>query len=106
SDGSRLVDEEQFGPILPVIKYADIDEVIARSNNNPSGLGGSIWSSDTELAKSLASKMETGSVWINDHGSIQPNAPFGGVKQSGIGVEFGQYGLEEYTSLQTIKVCK
>ncbi|MFT6949260.1 MAG: acyl-CoA reductase-like NAD-dependent aldehyde dehydrogenase [Paraglaciecola sp.] len=106
SDGSRLVDEEQFGPILPVIKYSDIDEVIARSNNNPSGLGGSIWSSDTELAKSLACKMETGSVWINDHGSIQPNAPFGGVKQSGIGVEFGQYGLEEYTSLQTIKVCK
>jgi acyl-CoA reductase-like NAD-dependent aldehyde dehydrogenase len=106
SDGSRLVDEEQFGPILPVIKYSDIDEVIARSNNNPSGLGGSIWSSDAELAKSLASRMETGSVWINDHGSIQPNAPFGGVKQSGIGVEFGQYGLEEYTSLQTIKVCK
>jgi acyl-CoA reductase-like NAD-dependent aldehyde dehydrogenase len=106
ADGSRLVDEEQFGPILPVIKYSDIDEVIARSNNNPSGLGGSIWSSDAELAKSLASRMETGSVWINDHGSIQPNAPFGGVKQSGIGVEFGQYGLEEYTSLQTIKVCK
>ena len=50
--------------------------------------------------------METGSVWINDHGAIQPNAPFGGVKQSGIGVEFGQYGLEEYVSLQTIKVCK
>jgi acyl-CoA reductase-like NAD-dependent aldehyde dehydrogenase len=106
ADGSRLVDEEQFGPILPVIKYSDIDEVIQRSNQNPSGLGGSIWSSDAELAKSLAARMETGSVWINDHGSIQPNAPFGGVKQSGIGVEFGQYGLEEYTSLQTIKVCK
>lgn len=106
SDGSRLVDEEQFGPILPVIKYSDIDEVIKRSNQNQSGLGGSIWSSDLALAKSLASRMETGSVWINDHGSIQPNAPFGGVKQSGIGVEFGQYGLEEYTSLQTIKVCK
>jgi acyl-CoA reductase-like NAD-dependent aldehyde dehydrogenase len=106
SDGVRLVDEEQFGPVLPIIKYADINEVLTRSNNNECGLGGSVWSKDISKAKAIAAKMETGSVWINDHGAIQPNAPFGGVKQSGIGVEFGQYGLEEYVSLQTIKVCK
>lgn len=106
SDGVRLVDEEQFGPVLPIVTYTDIDEVLSRSNNNESGLGGSVWSQDINKAKALAAKMETGSVWINDHGAIQPNAPFGGVKQSGIGVEFGQYGLEEYVSLQTIKVCK
>jgi len=98
--------KSEFGPVLPIIKYADINEVLTRSNNNECGLGGSVWSKDISKAKAIAAKMETGSVWINDHGAIQPNAPFGGVKQSGIGVEFGQYGLEEYVSLQTIKVCK
>ncbi len=106
NDGIRLVDEEQFGPALPIIRYSDVDEVIALSNQNEAGLGGSIWTNDISAATALAKKMETGSVWINDHGAIQPNAPFGGVKQSGIGVEFGEYGLEEYTSLQTIKICK
>jgi len=106
SDGVKLVDEEQFGPVIPIIKYADLDEIIARSNNNENGLGGSIWSDDIALAKEVALKMETGTVWINEHGALQPDAPFGGVKQSGFGVEFGSYGLEEYISLQTVKVCK
>jgi acyl-CoA reductase-like NAD-dependent aldehyde dehydrogenase len=106
TDGSRLVDEEQFGPVLPIIRYSDIDEVIERSNKNEAGLGGSVWSSDIEKAQQVASRMETGTVWINDHGAVQPDAPFGGVKQSGFGTEFGEAGLEEYLSLQTIKVCK
>ncbi|MEP4892535.1 MAG: aldehyde dehydrogenase family protein [Aliiglaciecola sp.] len=106
SNGARLVDEEQFGPVLPVIKYTDIDEAIKMANDNQFGLGGSIWSSDTKQAYALASRLETGSVWINEHGNVQPDAPFGGVKQSGLGVEFGQLGLEEYTSVQTIKVSK
>ncbi|MBV1907725.1 MAG: aldehyde dehydrogenase family protein, partial [Kangiellaceae bacterium] len=106
TDGSRLVDEEQFGPILPIIKFSNVDDVIAISNKNESGLGGSVWSNDIDLANQIALKMECGSVWINDHGAIQPDAPFGGVKQSGIGVEFGVYGLEEYTSIQTIKISK
>lgn len=106
SDGTRLVDEEPFGPILPVIKYRDIDEVIKRANANPAGLGGSIWSSDPEKAAVLAMRLECGTAWVNEHGAIQPNAPFGGVKQSGIGVEFGTYGLEEYTSIQTLKIMK
>ena len=106
SNGSRLVDEEQFGPVLPIIKYTNIDDAINMANDNQFGLGGSIWSSNPELAYSLASRLETGSVWINEHGNVQPDAPFGGVKQSGLGVEFGQLGLEEYTSVQTIKVSK
>jgi acyl-CoA reductase-like NAD-dependent aldehyde dehydrogenase len=106
TDGSRLVDEEQFGPVLPVIKYSNIEDVIATANKNENGLGGSIWSSNIPLATSLASKLETGSVWINEHGTVQPDAPFGGVKQSGIGVEFGTLGLEEYTSVQTIKISR
>ena len=100
--GVRLVDEEQFGPVLPIIRYSDIDEVIARANQNPAGLGGSVWSSDPEQARHYALKLECGSVWINKHGTIQPNAPFGGVKQSGMGVEFGVEGLKEFTTIQTV----
>lgn len=100
--GVRLVDEEQFGPALPIIRYSDIDEVIARANQNPAGLGGSIWSADVEKAKYYAMQLECGSVWINKHGTIQPNAPFGGVKQSGMGVEFGAEGLKEFTTIQTV----
>ena len=106
TDGMRVVDEEQFGPVLPVIRYSDIDEVIRRANDNPNGLGGSIWSKDLAKAAELALRLECGSAWINEHGAIQPDAPFGGVKQSGIGVEFGRYGLEEYTNIQTLKIMK
>jgi acyl-CoA reductase-like NAD-dependent aldehyde dehydrogenase len=106
SDGDRLVDEEQFGPLMPVIKYSDIEDVIERANRSSSGLGGSVWSDDIETAKEIASRLECGTAWVNEHGGIQPNAPFGGVKQSGFGVEFGSYGLEEYTSIQTLKIAK
>lgn len=102
TDGIRLVDEEQFGPALPIIRYSDIDEVIARANANPAGLGGSVWSADPQKAHHYARQLECGSVWINRHGAIQPNAPFGGVKQSGIGVEFGAEGLKEFTTIQTV----
>ena len=106
SDGVRLVDEEQFGPILPIIKYTDINDAINRANSSPFGLGGSVWSSDIPKAKALAMQLECGSAWVNTHAAIQPNAPFGGVKQSGFGVEFARDGLTEYTSIQTVKVQK
>ncbi|MBU9700043.1 aldehyde dehydrogenase family protein [Rhodobacteraceae bacterium HSP-20] len=102
NNGQRLVDEEQFGPVLPIIRYTDVEEVIQRANDNPNGLGGSVWSRDIEKAKQIASRMECGSVWINKHGAIQPNAPFGGVKSSGFGVEFAKEGLAEYTDIQVI----
>lgn len=101
-NGVRLVDEEQFGPALPIVRYHDVDEVIARANACEFGLGGSVWSGDIEKAKHYARQLECGSVWINKHGAIQPNAPFGGVKQSGIGVEFGVEGLKEFTTIQTL----
>lgn len=100
--GAKLVDLEQFGPALPIIRYHDIEEAIAKANDNPSGLGGSVWSGDVDKAKQVAARLECGSVWINKHGAIQPNAPFGGVKQSGIGVEFGVDGLKEFTTIQTV----
>ncbi|PHR55802.1 MAG: aldehyde dehydrogenase [Robiginitomaculum sp.] len=102
TDDMRIVAEEQFGPALPILKYTDIDDVIARANNVDVGLGGSVWSNDISKAKEIASRMECGSVWINKHGMIQPNVPFGGVKGSGIGVEFGVEGLKEYTTIQAI----
>jgi acyl-CoA reductase-like NAD-dependent aldehyde dehydrogenase len=106
TNGARLVDEEQFGPILPVIKYSDVDEAVRLANDNPNGLGGSVWSSDPARAVEIGKRLECGSVWINEHGAVQPDAPFGGVKQSGIGVEFGRHGLAEFTTIQTVKIMK
>ncbi|WBU59277.1 aldehyde dehydrogenase family protein [Paracoccus albus] len=102
SSDDPLVAEEQFGPVLPIIRYSDIEDAIAQANNSENGLGGSVWSQDVEKAKSIAARLECGSVWINRHGAIQPNAPFGGVKSSGFGVEFGEEGLAEYTDIQTL----
>ncbi|PID62885.1 MAG: aldehyde dehydrogenase [Gammaproteobacteria bacterium] len=103
-DGTRLVDEEQFGPILPIIKFSDVDEVVALANASENGLGGSVWSSDIEAAQKVVSRLECGSAWINHHAMIQPDAPFGGVKGSGFGVEFGEAGLKEFTSIQTVQI--
>jgi acyl-CoA reductase-like NAD-dependent aldehyde dehydrogenase len=97
-----LVVEEQFGPALPILRYSDLDEAIAAANNSDNGLGGSVWSSDIDRARAVAMQMECGSVWINKHGAIQPSAPFGGVKRSGLGVEFGEEGLHENTDIQVI----
>jgi acyl-CoA reductase-like NAD-dependent aldehyde dehydrogenase len=100
--GCRLVDEEQFGPALPIIRYREVDEAIAKANATSMGLGGSVWGSALEAAKRVVERIEAGSVWINKHGAIQPNAPFGGVKQSGFGVEFGVEGLKEFTTVQSV----
>lgn len=101
-EGMAIVDEEQFGPALPIIRYVDIDDAVARANDNPNGLGGSVWSADTDRAVAIASRLECGSAWINNHAMVRPDAPFGGVKQSGIGVEFGSLGLAEFTTVQVI----
>ena len=106
ADDTRLVQEEPFGPILPVLKFNDVEDALRRANDSTNGLGGSVWSSDVERATQLASRLECGTAWVNGHAAIQPNAPFGGVKESGIGVEFGRYGLEEYTSIQTLQISR
>ena len=102
TEGMALVDEEQFGPAIPVIRYHDVEDVISRANASENGLGGSIWSRDVDAARRLAARLECGSVWVNNHGAIRPDAPFGGVKQSGIGVEFAALGLAECTTVQVI----
>lgn len=102
ANGVRLVDEEQFGPALPIIRYSKVKEAISMANDSPNGLGGSVWGCDLDKARKVAGMLQTGSVWINRHGAIQPNVPFGGTKYSGIGVEFGEDGLHEYTQLQAV----
>lgn len=105
-DGDRIVDEEQFGPILPVIKFTDVADVIASANATPYGLGGSVWSADSERAKEIAMKIDSGTVWVNQHLDFGPHIPFGGAKQSGFGTEFAKEGLEEFTQLQVINMAK
>lgn len=106
TDGARLVDEEQFGPILPVIRYDDPEDALARANASDMGLGGSIWSADRDAAHDLATRMEAGTVWINKHLDFGPTIPFGGAKQSGLGVEFAQEGLHEFTQVRVINEAK
>jgi len=89
-----LVQEEQFGPALPVIKYSSVEEALAMANGLEVGLGASVWSSDESKAREIASFMEAGTVWINSHGGVHPLIPFGGTKQSGYGLEFGVEGLK------------
>ena len=106
TDGTRLVDEEQFGPVLPVIKFADADDAVARANASPWGLGGSVWAKDTAKAYDLATKMDAGTVWVNKHADLAPNLPFGGSKNSGLGSELGEEGLHEFTQLRVINVAR
>lgn len=106
TDGSRLVDEEPFGPILPIIRFTDDDDVVQRANNTHFGLGGSVWSSDADRATEMAERLETGSAWVNQHFNLSPFLPFGGVKESGMGVENGRWGLAEFTSSQVLNIKK
>lgn len=105
-DGARLVDEEQFGPVLPIIRFDDPEDALARANASAMGLGGSIWSDDRAAAYDLASRMEAGTVWINKHLDFGPTIPFGGAKQSGIGVEFAEEGFHEFTQIHVINEAR
>lgn len=101
---TRLIHEEQFGPVLPVIPFQDIDEVIQLVNNSEYGLGGSVWSKDLEKATSIAHRLETGTVWINRHAEMSPQAAFCGWKMSGLGHAFGLSGLLQFTQKQAIHI--
>lgn len=101
-DDAALVQEEQFGPVLPILAYDDIDDVIKRANNSEFGLGGTVWGTDVERATKIAMRINAGTVWVNQHLVIDPNIPFRGAKQSGLGSELGQAGLEEYTQAHIV----
>ncbi len=101
-DGLRIVDEEQFGPALPVIPYTDVDDAIARANATNYGLGASVWSSDLDRGAAVASKLQAGTTWVNTHAVLTPFAPFAGHKWSGLGVENGPWGFDGFTELQVL----
>lgn len=103
-DDAPLVCEEQFGPVLPVLKYRDLDEVIARANNSEYGLGGTVWGKDVERATEVAMRVNSGTVWVNQHMAIEAGIPFRGAKQSGLGGELGQAGLDEYSQAHIVNI--
>lgn len=105
-DGARLVDEEQFGPVLPVISFTDVDKVIERANANDFGLGGSVWTNDLARGAELAARLECGSAGVNQHTGFDPRIPFGGAKQSGIGIQNGSVGLDDLSQIQVIAIKK
>jgi acyl-CoA reductase-like NAD-dependent aldehyde dehydrogenase len=106
AEGVRLVDEEQFGPALPVIPYRTVEDAVERANRTNYGLSGSVWSSSPERGLEVASQLECGTAWVNQHLALVPFAPFGGAKWSGIGVENGPWGLLGFTEIQTVSVAK
>jgi acyl-CoA reductase-like NAD-dependent aldehyde dehydrogenase len=90
-----LVAEEQFGPVLPIIKYTDLEQAIEWANGLEVGLGSSVWGTDLDACREVAARLQAGSTWINKHGAVDPRIPFGGVKKSGFGLEFGLEGLKQ-----------
>ena len=101
-DGNRLVDEEQFGPALPIVKFTDVEEAIVSANRLDTGLGASVWSADPDAAAKVADRLEAGTVWINAHAIPHPAVPFGGVKGSGYGLEHGIEGLKAVAAPRVI----
>ena len=106
TDDMLIVKEEQFGTAIPILKYRDVNEAVTRANALEVGLGGSVWGNDAQEAAKVAARLECGTAWVNQHGGLHPLAPFGGVKCSGIGVEFNVDGLKEYTTIQVMNVAK
>lgn len=102
SNDNPLVAQEQFGPVLPIIKYDSVEQAIEWANGLDVGLGSSVWGTDIEQCKQVAAQLEAGTTWINKHGAVDPRVPFGGVKRSGFGLEFGVEGLKQVAVPQVI----
>ncbi|MFF7777101.1 aldehyde dehydrogenase family protein [Streptomyces tanashiensis] len=105
-EDSRLVREEPFGPILPLLKWRDEDDVITRANDTPYGLGATVWGKDLEAVQRIGRQIAAGTVWLNEVHQYSPYQVFGGHKQSGLGAENSLHGLAEYTNWQTITINK
>jgi acyl-CoA reductase-like NAD-dependent aldehyde dehydrogenase len=105
-EDSVVVRSETFGPVLAILPYDDVEDAIRSANDTEYGLGASVWSPDTGRAAAIAQRLEAGSTWVNQHPSMDPNVPFGGIKSSGLGVEGGVRGLEEFTTIQVVNIKK
>jgi acyl-CoA reductase-like NAD-dependent aldehyde dehydrogenase len=105
-EGQRIVDEEQFGPALPILSYDDVDEAVRRANDTEYGLCGSVWSADEDRATEIAERLEVGTTFVNTHAILPPSVQFGGAKSSGFGVENGLPGLLSFTEAQVVHRAK
>ncbi|RVX67768.1 hypothetical protein B0A52_07696 [Exophiala mesophila] len=105
-EDSRIVVEEPFGPIVPLLTFSSDEEAIHKANNTQYGLGASVWSGNIERANRIAQRLQAGNVWVNGHSELDARVPFGGHKESGIGVEFGISGLKSYCNSQTLFLKK
>lgn len=104
AEDSRLLTEEVFGPVLPIVRVRDLDEAIMRANRSPFGLGASVWTRNADYAREAALRLEAGIVWVNLHLKVPPEVPFGGIKESGIGRENGIGALDAWSEVKTVLV--
>ena len=103
-DDMRIAREEIFGPVMSIMKFRDLDEVIERANNTTYGLAAAVWTRDISKAHAIANNVRAGTVWVNCFDVFDAAAPFGGFKQSGIGREMGEYSLQQYTEVKTVTI--
>ena len=103
-DKMSIAKEEIFGPVMSIIPFKGIDEVIGRANRTEYGLAAAVWTKDIGKAHAIANNVRAGTVWVNCYNVLDYRAPFGGFKQSGIGRELGEYGLQQYTEVKTVIV--
>ena len=105
-EDSRLVREEQFGPIVPILKFSDLEDAIARANDTRYGLSGSVWTNDVERGKEIAARLEVGTAWVNQHRATSAFVPFGGAKESGLGRQYSSLGLKSYMEPEVVSVAR
>ncbi|HSW17609.1 MAG TPA: aldehyde dehydrogenase family protein [Ramlibacter sp.] len=103
---ARIVQEEQFGPILPILPFTDLEQAIAQANATAYGLAASVWTRDMDRASDIAARLEAGTVWVNKHIDRTPHLPIAGAKQSGVGVELGLAGLHEFTQTKIVNASR
>jgi aldehyde dehydrogenase (NAD+) len=103
-DDMKIAQDEIFGPVMSIIRFNDIDEVVERANNTTYGLAAGVWTRDINKVLAIANSVRAGTVWVNCYDVFDAAAPFGGFKQSGIGREMGEYGLQQYTEVKTVTV--
>jgi acyl-CoA reductase-like NAD-dependent aldehyde dehydrogenase len=105
-DDSRIVTEEPFAPIIPMLKWSSEEDVLKRANSLETGLGASVWTKDLVRGERMARELSAGSVWVNSHFDVAPHVPFGGHKSSGIGSEWGLSGFERYCNSRSVWIWK
>ncbi len=101
-DNMTIAREEIFGPVMSILKFSSLDEVVDRANDTTYGLAAAVWTRDIAKAVAVANGVRAGTVWVNCYDVFDPAAPFGGFKQSGMGREWGKYGLQQYTEVKTV----